>query len=176
MVDFQVFTDKFESFIGTNFWTMIIAWINLLLVYLILRKFLFKPVKKMIDERQKEVDDMYADAESSKTDAAAMKAEYEERLEKAEEESDEIGRTAIRKAQLKEETILREADEKAARVLARAEEQIKLEKKQAVSDIKDEVSGMAISIASAVIARDVSEEEHAQLIDDFISKMGDEND
>ena len=155
---------------------MIIAWINLLLVYLILRKFLFKPVKKMIDERQKEVDDMYADAESSKTDAAAMKAEYEERLEKAEEESDEIVRTAIRKAQLKEETILREADEKAARVLARAEEQIELEKKQAVSDIKDEVSGMAISIASAVIARDVSEEEHAQLIDDFISKMGDEND
>ena len=68
----------------------------------------------MIDERQKEVDDMYADAESSKTDAAAMKAEYEERLEKAEEESDEIVRTAIRKAQLKEETILREADEKAA--------------------------------------------------------------
>ena len=103
-------------------------------------------------------------------------AELLKSLEKAEEEGDEIVRTAIRKAQLKEETILREADEKAARVLARAEEQIELEKKQAVSDIKDEVSGMAISIASAVIARDVSEEEHAQLIDDFISKMGDEND
>ena len=171
MVDFQVFTDKFESFIGTNFWTMIIAWINLLLVYLILRKFLFKPVKKMIDERQKEVDDMYAAAESSKTDAAAMKAEYEERLEKAEEESDEIVRTAIRKAQLKEETILREADEKAARVLARAEEQIELEKKQAVSDIKDEVSGMAISIASAVIARDVSEEEDARRQREEISRQ-----
>ena len=59
MVDFQVFTDKFESFIGTNFWTMIIAWINLLLVYLILRKFLFKPVKKMIDERQKKLTSKY---------------------------------------------------------------------------------------------------------------------
>ena len=64
--------DKFDSFVGVNCWTMIFAWINLLILYLFLRKLLFKPVKNMIDSRQKEIDDLYSDAESSKSDAAAL--------------------------------------------------------------------------------------------------------
>lgn len=173
---FEAFTDKFESFIGTNFWTMIFAWVNLLIVFLILRKFLFKPVKKMIDSRQKEVDDLYADARKSREDAAALKADYESRLENAAEKSEEILKTSLRKAQLREEEILREAEAKAARTLARAEEQIEMEKKQAISDIKNEVSDMAVEIASAVLSRDVNGDEHARLIDDFIDKLGENND
>ena len=163
--------DKFESFVGVNFWTMIFAWINLLILYLFLRKLLFKPVKNMIDSRQKEIDDMYADAESSKSSAAALKSEYEEKLALANEESEEIVKGAIRKAQLKEEEILKEAGQKAERVLERAEEQVELEKRRAVNEVKDEISEMAIGIATAVIGRDVSEEEHRALIDDFIQKL-----
>ena len=69
--------ETFESFVGVNFWTMIFAWCNLLVLYYFLRKLLFKPVKNMIDSRQKEIDDMYADAEKSREDGAAMKADYE---------------------------------------------------------------------------------------------------
>ena len=163
--------DKFESFVGVNFWTMIFAWINLLILYLFLRKLLFKPVKNMIDSRQKEIDDMYADAESSKSDAAALKSEYEEKLALANEESEEIVKGAIRKAQLKEEEILKEAGRKAERVLERAEEQVELEKRRAVNEVKDQISEMAIGIATAVIGRDVSENEHRDLIDDFIEKL-----
>ena len=163
--------DKFESFVGVNFWTMIFAWINLLILYLFLRKLLFKPVKNMIDSRQKEIDDMYADAESSKSDAAALKSEYEEKLALANEESEEIVKGAIRKAQLKEEEILKEAGQKAERVLERAEEQVELEKRRAVNEVKDQISEMAIGIATAVIGRDVSENEHRDLIDDFIEKL-----
>ena len=50
--------DKFENFVGVNFWTMIFAWINLLILYLFLKKLLFKPLKNMIDSRQKEIDGM----------------------------------------------------------------------------------------------------------------------
>ena len=169
---FEFFTDQFEAFIGVNFWTMIFAWINLLILFLFLRKILFKPVKNMIDSRQKEVDDMYAAAERSQTDAEALKREYELRMQKANEESEQILRTAVRKAQLKEEEILREADAAAARTQRRAEEQIELEKKQAINAIKDEVSDMAIGIAAAVIERDVDKSEHEAMIDDFIRTMG----
>ena len=72
--------DKFENFVGVNFWTMIFAWINLLILYLFLKKLLFKPLKGMIDSRQKEIDDMYSDAESATASAEAMKQEYEEKL------------------------------------------------------------------------------------------------
>ena len=105
-----------------------------------------------------------------------MKVEYTERLEHATEESEEILRTAQRRAELKEEEILRDANAEAARVLERAEEQIELEKKRAINEVKDEVSGLAIEIAGAVIGRDVSDEEHRDLIDEFISGLGDSND
>ena len=166
--------DAFESFVGVNVWTMIFAWCNLLILYIFLKKILFKPVKNMIDSRQKEVDDMYTSAENAEADAKAMKAEYEKKLSTANEESEEILRTAQRRAMLKEEEILKEASVEAQRIRDRADEEIELEKKRMVNEVKDEVSKMAIDIASAVIERDVSEDEHKELIDDFISNMGNE--
>ena len=165
------FLTSFEGFVGVNFWTMLFAWCNLLILYFFLRKLLFKPVKNMIDSRQKEIDDLYADAEEKKAKANEMAAEYEEKLSHAKEESEEILRDALRRTQLKEEEILREADATARRTLKRAEEQVELEKKRAINEVKDEVSGLAIEIATAVIGRDVDEREHAALIDDFIAKM-----
>ena len=166
--------DKFESFVGVNFWTMIFAWVNLLILYLAFKKFLFGPIKKMIDDRQKEIDDTYTDAENARISAGELKSEYEEKLSAAHEESEKILKDALRAAQLKEEEILREANAQAARTLERAEEQIALEKKQALNDVKNQVSSMAIGIASAVIERDVSEGEHRDLIDDFINNIGTE--
>jgi F-type H+-transporting ATPase subunit b len=164
--------ETFEAFVGVNFWTMIFAWCNLLVLYVVLRKLLFKPVKNMIDSRQKEIDDMYSDAEKLREDSAAMKADYEEKLGRAKEESEEILKNAVRRAQLREEEILREANEKATRVMKRAEEQVELEKKRAINEVKDEVSDMAIGIASAVLERDIDRKEHEALIDEFIRTMG----
>ena len=164
--------DAFESFVGVNVWTMLFAWCNLLILYLFLKKLLFKPVKNMIDSRQKEVDDMYSNAEAAETDARAMKFEYESKLSRAEEESEEILRTAQRRALLKEEEILKEASVEATRIRNRASEEIELEKKRMLSEIKDEVSGMAVDIASALIGREVSGKEHEQFIDKFIDELG----
>ena len=168
----EFFVDKFEAFIGVNPFTMAFALINLLILYLFLKKILFGPVKNMIDSRQKEIDDMYDNAEQSKKDATAMREEYEKKLESANEESEEILKKATRRAQLREEEILREANEKAERVLERAEERIELEKKQAINEVKDQVSGMAIEIAARVIERDVDKAEHEAMIDEFINNIG----
>ncbi len=172
-MEWLAFQEKFESFVGVNLWTMLFAWVNLLILYLVLKKILFKPLKNMIDSRQKEVDDMYENAKAAEDSANELKKAYEEKIEKAEEESESILKSAMRKAQLREEEILKEADEKASRTLKRAEEEIELEKRRAINEVKDEVSEIAISIASAVIERDVSAEEHSAMIDDFIKNMGD---
>ena len=164
--------DAFESFVGVNVWTMLFAWCNLLIIYLFLKKILFVPVKNMIDSRQKEVDDMYSNAESAEADAKALKKEYEAKLSSANEESEEILRTAQRRALLKEEEILKEASVEAQRIRDRASDDIALEKKRMLGEIKDEVSGMAIDIASAVIGREVSAGEHERFIDDFIDGLG----
>ena len=175
-MNFQAFTGAVEAFVGVNFFTMIAAWCNLLILFLFLKKLLFKPLKNMIDSRQKEIDDMYADAEGSRAQAAELKVEYEARLENANAESEEILKGAMRRAKLREEEILREANDKAARTMERAYEQVELEKKRAINEVKNEVSEMAIGIAAAVIERDVKSEEHKELIDSFIENMGDGND
>lgn len=165
-----------EPFISANVWTALFMLGNLILLYFIMKKFLFKPVKKMIDDRQQEIDDLYADANQSKEAAAELKEQYETRLAEANEEKEEILRNAYRKAQLREEEILRDAQDKAAQTMRRADEQIELEKKRAMNEIKDDVSGMAIEIASAVLARDIKQKEHRNLIDSFIENLGESHD
>ena len=174
-MNWQFFEDNFESFVGVNIWTMLFAWINLLIVYLFLKKLLFNPIKNMIDSRQKEIDDMYKDAEDAKTSAGEMKADYEKKLAGATDECDELLRNAVRRAELREEAILKEADAKAKRVLERADEQIALEKKNAINEVKDEISDMALGIARAVIERDINKKDHEELIDDFINKIGEDS-
>ena len=168
----KIVFDAFESFVGVNVWTMLFAWCNLLIIYLFLKKILFVPVKNMIDSRQKEVDDMYSNAENAEADAKAMKAEYEEKISRANDESEQILRTAQRRAALKEEEILKEASIEAQRIRDRADEEIILEKHRMLGEIKDEVSGMAIDIASAVIGREVSASEHEKFIDELIDELG----
>ena len=172
-MDWLWFEEQFESFVGVNIWTMLFAWINLLILYLVLKKILFGPLKNMIDSRQREVDEMYANAHTAEDSALKMKEEYEEKLSSAEAESEELLRTAQRKALLREEEILKEASAKAELVMERAQAQIELEKKRAINEVKDEVSALAVGIAGAIIERDVSEEEHKDLIDEFIDRIGD---
>lgn len=151
---------------------MIAAWFNLLILYLLLKKFLFKPIMNMIASRQKEIDDIYSEAESYRSDAEKSKEQYEAKLEGIKQEGEEYLKETVKRARAREEEIIRAADAKAERALQRAQEQIELEKRRAINEVKDEVSGMAIEIAAAVIERDVDGKEHAELIDDFISKMG----
>lgn len=168
----ELVLDKFEQFVGVNLWTMLFAWCNLLILYVFLKKLLFVPVKNMIDNRQKEIDGIYADAESKRSDAETMQEEYSERLSKAQEESDEILKRAQRNALLREEEIIGRANEEARRTLERAEETIALEKSRAINEAKDEVSSLSVQIASAILSREVGESEHAELIDTFLQDIG----
>ena len=166
------FFTGFESFVGVDFWTCLFTLCNLVILYLVMKKLLFKPVKNMIDSRQKEVDDLYDNANRAKAEAEEMRARYETRLQQANAESEALLRDANRRAQLREEEILRDAQDKAAQTMQRAEAQVALEKKRAMNEIKD----MAVDIASAVLQRDIRSEEHTELIDSFIEKLGDSHD
>ena len=166
--------EEYEGVISLDVWTMLFTFMNLLLLFYFARKFLFKPIKKMIDSRQEEIDNLYEDAGKAKSDAEQFKAEYEVKLEQATAESEEIMRRAVRNAQLKEEEILKDARDEAAKTLQRAEEQIESERKQAMEDIKNDVSDIAIDIASAVLSREISEDEHREMIDGFIDRLGEE--
>ncbi len=158
--------------ISVNLWSILISLINLVLMFLILKKFLFKPVKKVMDDRQKAVDDIYGKAEEAKREAEESRSLYEEKLSHAEEDASSLLRTANERARRAEDEILAEANRKAAATVKKADEDIAFEKKKARNEIKDEISAISLNIAEKVIEREIKEEDHKALIDRFIDDIG----
>lgn len=166
--------DKFEAFIGVNFWTALLTLCNFLLVLYVGKRFLYGPILKIIHDRQKEIDDMYADAGSAKQQAENLQAEYQKKLADARAASDRIVKEAVTRAQSREEEILRKANEDAAAIMDKAAGDIALEKKKAINDAKNEISGLAMAIAGKVVERELTGADQAGLIDSFIAELGDE--
>ena len=162
----------FESFLGVNPWTALFILLNTLTIFFVGKKYLFGPVMKMIEDRQKEIDDLYADAGTAKENALALEAEYKGKLTLAAQTSEQIVKDAVLRGQSREEEIIRQANAEAAAMMDKAAASIAQEKKKAINDAKDEISGIAIAIAEKVVAREIRAEDQQQLVDDFINGLG----
>ena len=165
--------DKFQSFVGVDFWTALFALLNFLTILIVGTKLLWKPVMKIIKERQQEIDDLYNDANTAKTNAEAMELKYQQKLAVAAETGDRIVKEAVARGQAREEEILRKANADAAAIMDKASADIAMEKKKAINDAKDEISEMAMAIAGKVVGRQLTQEDHSALVDAFINELGD---
>ncbi len=163
----------FESFIGVNFWTALFVLLNTLVIFFVAKHFLVVPVHKIITDRQKEIDDMYENADKAKSDAQAMKADYQQKLEAAQATAERLVKEAAVRGANREEEIVRQANAEAAQILAKAAADAQLEKKKAVNDAKDEISGLAMAIAGKVVGRELNAADQSALVDHFIDELGD---
>ena len=163
----------FENFIDVNQWTALFTLLNTLTVIFVGTKFLFKPIMKMIQERQKEIDDLYADANKAKESAETMQTEYEAKLGEAQAASERIVKEAVSRGQAREEEIIRQANAEASAIMDKAAADIAMEKKKAINDAKDEISDLALAIAGKVVGRALNADDQSQLVDDFINGLGD---
>lgn len=162
------------EFLNINFFTALFTLINTVALFLVLKHFLFKPVMKMIEDRQKEIDDLYADAGAARENAQALETEYKEKLSVAADTGERIVKEAVARGQAREEEIIRQANAEAAAIMNKAEAAIALEKKKAINEAKDEISVIAIAIAEKVVARELRPADQDKLVDDFINRLGDE--
>lgn len=163
----------FEELIGVNLWTALFTLLNTLTVIFVGTKFLFKPVMKMIQQRQKEIDDLYSDADKAKADAEAMRCNYQEKLDNAQATSERIVKEAVARGQSREEEIIRRANADAAAIMDKASADIAMEKKKALNDAKDEISEIAMAIAGKVVGRELTAADQSKLVDEFIDGLGD---
>ncbi len=168
------FLERFEAFVGVNFWTALFILLNTLIIYFVAKKFLFGPVTKIIAERQKEIDDLYSDANSARSNAAALEAEYKEKLSVASETGERLVKEAVQRGQSREEEIIRAANAEANAIRQKAAADIAMEKRKAINDAKDEISGMAMAIAGKVVERELTAADQDKLVDQFIDALGDQ--
>ncbi len=164
----------FESFLGVNPWTALFILLNTLTIFFVAKKFLFKPVMKIISDRQKEIDDLYADAGAAKEQARQLQESYQQKLSAAQETSDRIVKEAVARGQSREEQIIRDANAQAAAIMDKASQDIAQEKKKAINDAKNEISDLAMAIAGKVVGHALEGADQASLIDGFIRELGDE--
>jgi F-type H+-transporting ATPase subunit b len=162
----------FESFLGVNPWTALFILLNTLTIFFVAKKFLFAPVMKMIEDRQREIDEMYDAAGQEKRTAENLRAEYTEKLADAQKTSERIVADATRRGQARQEEILRQANEEANAVRRKAEADIDREKKKAINDAKNEIAGLAMDIAGKVVGQSLQDTQQSALVDQFIDELG----
>ena len=158
--------ELYQALITLDGWTFLAQICNLMIQLVIFKKFLLKPIKQVIADRKAKADSEIADAQKLRTEAEAMKAEYEQNLQNARTEANQIVAAAQKTATARSEEIVGEARAQAAALKQKAEADIAQERK------KDEIGGIAMEIASKVVEREISEKDHKDLIDEFIKNVG----
>ena len=164
--------ELYQALITLDGWTFLAQICNLMIQLVIFKKFLLKPIKQVIADRKAKADSEIADAQKLRTEAEAMKAEYEQNLQNARTEANQIVAAAQKTATARSEEIVGEARAQAAALKQKAEADIAQERKKAVNEVKDEIGGIAMEIASKVVEREISEKDHKNLIDEFIKNVG----
>ncbi|MBC8569840.1 F0F1 ATP synthase subunit B [Zongyangia hominis] len=164
-----------ESFISLGVWQMINTWINLFILYLLVKKFLFKPVNKILEQRKAAADSLIDDAQKDRDEAAEIKETYTAQMRQAKLEAGEIVKDASQKAEKKADAIVDAAKKQAGDLIERAQRDAEREKKKAINEAKNEISDIALQIASKVIEKEMSEEDHEKLMEQFIDNVGDES-
>ena len=152
--------------------TIVFTLINTLIIFILFKVFMLKPVGKILDKRNEMAAAEIAEAKRAKESAAKTEQEYIEKLAKAKEEAADIMKQATLRAQKRGEEIVNEANQKAAEIKARAEENIERDKQRAVNDIKDEISDIVIMAASKVVEKEISAKDNEAIIADFLQNVG----
>ncbi len=160
--------------ISVNLWQMLISLLNLLILFLLFKKFLFGPVNRMLAKRQSEIDARYDAADAAKRMAEENKLLWDEKISTAKAESDEIIKKAQECAKRQGEIIVTKAKDQAEGIVRQAETQAQLEMKKAEEGIKKEIVEVSAVLANKLLGREINADDHRDLIDSFIEKIGDE--
>jgi len=151
--------------------TIVLA-LSMLVLYTALSYFLFNPVRNMLEKRRQRILDEQETAKKEREEAIAYKEEYDKKLNEANKEVQEILGEARKKAMKNEAKMLSEAKEEAGRIIARANAEIELEKKQALDDMKQEMITIASMMAEKVVTASVDADVQEELIESTLKEIG----
>ena len=161
--------------ISVQIWDILISLANLLIIFLLFKKFLYKPVRKVLDKRKGAIDEKYADAEEAKQSALNDKQAYEIKLRTAQDEADEMIKKAAATADRRSAKIVDDAKEKADGIIRQAHSEVELEKKKAEDEIRHQIADVSALLTEKVLEREINEKDHREFIDSFIQGIGEDN-
>jgi F-type H+-transporting ATPase subunit b len=152
-----------------EFWYIVETVINVLILFILLRIFLFKPINKMKADRTRTIQDNLDSAEKAKTEAEELRQQYEESISEAKEKANQIIMKAHEDAESERSAIIRKSQEEAEKIVADADKTIENERKRVLRQAQSEIADLAIEAASKIIGENVDDEKNRKLVDKFLS-------
>ena len=160
--------------VSVNIWQILISLANLTILYLLLKKFLYKPVKVVIENRKASIAKSYADAAEAEAKAAADRDEYAAKLATAHATADEIIHEATTVANRRGEKIVAEAHQKAEEIVRQGELEASMEKKKAMESIRRDITDVSAAMTEQLLKREMNEGDHRNMIDEFLKGVGED--
>ena len=160
--------------VSLNVWQILISLTNLAILYLLLKKFLYKPVKAVIEGRKAAIAKSYAEAEEARTSANAAREEYTAKLSTAHATADGIIHDATVVANRRSDKIVAEAREKAEEIVRQGELEASMEKKKAMESIRRDITDVSAAMTEQLLKREMNQADHRNMIDEFLKGVGED--
>ena len=151
----------------------VLEMINLVILYLLLRRFLIGPITNIMEKRKAMIADGIQNANDQQAKAMELKSQYEDALNGAKDESRRMIEQAKTDAQKEYDRILKDADAEAGKLMKSARETIDLEREQTIRQMKTEVAGLAMDAAKKIMMENCSEKDSQAVYDQFLKEAGD---
>lgn len=146
--------------------------LNVVVLFLLLRTFLYNPVSKFMAEREARFADERAHIDAGKAEADALKAQYKASIEDAKREAEKLVAEKLKVAERDAEDIRAQAKQDAQRSLAQAHTQAQFERDEILGELKDQTALLAVDLAGRILGREVSAADNQKMIDSFFEKVG----
>lgn len=144
--------------------------LNFIILFVLLRLLLYKPVLGMLESRKQKIQESLDYAERVKGDAAEQQKEFDRKLEEARREAQVAATAAAQVGEKEREAILAQARDDARKMIEQAKGQIEYERKQMMSDLREEVVRLSLLAAQKVVSTSLDDKTHRQLVSDFLAQ------
>lgn len=153
-----------------EFWSIFEAVANIIILFVLLRIFLFKPINKMMNERTQSIQKDIDDAEKAKQEAESLRQEYTDTLSEAKEEASRIIMKAHDDAETERSNIIQKSHEEADEIVSAASETIENERRRVLQQAQSSIADLAIEAASKIVGANLDDEKNRQIVDKFLSE------
>lgn len=151
-------------------WDIVWTIVNLLILFLLLKHFLFKPITKMMESRTAEIESNLKDAEDQKQKAAELTAQYEEKLQGAHAEAAQIVSEAKQRGQKEYDAILKSAAQDAQKEQERSRADLEREREEMLRGVQENVTELVLLTASKLSQKELDQESDRKLVDAFLAE------
>ncbi len=157
------------TMLDVNIWNFIWSAINIIILFILLKIFLFKPINKIMNERTRIIQDNIDKAEKSRREAEELKQQYADNINNAKEEAKKIVMQAHDEAETERNAIMKKSMEEASALINNAGKTIENERKRVIQQAQSQIADLAIEAASKIIGENVDDEKNRRLVDEFLS-------